>query len=965
MSPLFKALTNFIELKITREKLISWVDTNASFQTFIEEMKKHYDPKKYKIVHFQGSFLESILDLNEIMQNATKPNCLVYIPYIPEDEIINTPFLEVIKSSYSIPSNPSKLLDASCSGFLSPEQLKKCKSVLPGDFNKMESSLLGDIVDASFFDTPESIIEFTKQLLSSQTTILDYDEKHPKGILKELQNGLERTFGFLPNIIDETIDDRILKPAREKEDHSIFRLPLALFLLGREYVMDLNQARPDNPTLIQLQDHGNTYLDTIHKVLNDLRDEAPEFYKGIAKEVEETGIFRRETEVRLSIELGEIDTLPFEDEIHQKEAIRFLFKSEFQNALKVYNQRENSFWKKNDKGIEKFWNWIAVSSQLGKKIDESKTTIPKTKTLEEILNLYSKELYLIDREYRIFCESTSDLIRSSNQKYNDISIIRKNTWNTYSDWLIFANDHYQEICRLNGYLPKNPHDQQRFFFQNHLFPMISTGKTAVFFVDAMRYEIGEMLKESLTSWNENVEILPIYAELPTITSVGMNALVPSIKQDGLEPLLDSSKKTIRGFRSGSRNVTTIKERQILLEEFSKKSLHWISLDDVFKNSKEQEPYIKSKDLIAIHSLEIDKAGENGFLEKGFDFFDATITKIKHSIEKLNELGVENFAIISDHGFIQYDMGSDHSRSESKNPSNFGGLRRFTIQDDYIQSTQYTYVKMDALGYANTQDYLIFLREPKIFKDAPANNGFFHGGNSLQERIIPLIKIQTTAKLKNRKILEKYEIQAEIILGTDKHKLNLVVKEDSGSLVFNNRISLLLEFHQTYDSRVRIVSSNAEKFVSNELELMTNKDYTVEFEVLNTSQDLFKSKDSLRIWCPNSSLEIDEWISDIKVPLVDYVKTNSRTTDRNTSEVNSANINLPSDIDEDVRDILNQLLNSPQKMITEMGIIRKIGESRKAQRAIRQFTNFHRDRKKELEFTIHVSYGAEGTIYKWE
>lgn len=57
----------------------------------------------------------------------------------------------------------------------------------------------------------------------------------------------------------------------------------------------------------------------------------------------------------------------------------------------------------------------------------------------------------------------------------------------------------------------------------------------------MRYEIGVLLNDKLLEAGIKSVITPIYAELPTITSVGMNALVPSEKQGSLEPILDKDK----------------------------------------------------------------------------------------------------------------------------------------------------------------------------------------------------------------------------------------------------------------------------------------------------------------------------------------------------------------------------------------------------------------------------------------
>ncbi|TGK45905.1 hypothetical protein, partial [Leptospira bouyouniensis] len=454
MNLLYRAISSYIDFKINRECLVSWIDPNGVFSTFINRLDSEIitDKKKYKLIQFKGSFLESILELHKVMQDVKKPDCLVYIPYIPLNELEKTPFLEVLKSSDQIASDPKQLLEKISSGYLSPDQLTKCISSLPATYEQLESILSGDDLDLSIFNNPASVLEFTKALLSGNNTILDNIEHHPKGTLLQLQKGFEKTFGFIPSLMEEILDQRTLISAKEKEDHSIYRLPLSFFLLGREYVNDLINCRPSSKHLIQMQEQGLNYLDAIRNVLKELRQQYPDSYKTLAIEIEELGIFDLEKQKRTSKELGNIDTLYFEDTLHQVEVVRLIEIHYYKEALSLAKGRSDSFWKKNDPNVEQFWNWAELTSSLAQMMQETSKSFQNVKNLENVLDVYQSDLYRIDREYRSFCRATEMLMQSPSQRHFGISLIRKQIWKEYSEWIESTNQHYQAICEKNGFL---------------------------------------------------------------------------------------------------------------------------------------------------------------------------------------------------------------------------------------------------------------------------------------------------------------------------------------------------------------------------------------------------------------------------------------------------------------------------------------------------------------------------------
>ncbi len=64
------------------------------------------------------------------------------------------------------------------------------------------------------------------------------------------------------------------------------------------------------------------------------------------------------------------------------------------------------------------------------------------------------------------------------------------------------------------------------------------------------------------------------AELPTITAVGMNALMPAVRDGLLEPVFDKGAKRIVGFRTGERQIVDPSSRKTALAEYAAGRCEW-------------------------------------------------------------------------------------------------------------------------------------------------------------------------------------------------------------------------------------------------------------------------------------------------------------------------------------------------------------------------------------------------------
>src|SRR5690606_27304199 len=109
-------------------------------------------------------------------------------------------------------------------------------------------------------------------------------------------------------------------------------------------------------------------------------------------------------------------------------------------------------------------------------------------------------------------------------------------------------------CESEGPLP-DASLQQRNLFEQEVAPLLRDDeRAALFLVDAMRFEMGEELRELIGKQPGNtVRLSPSLAELPTVTEVGMNVIPPVARRGRLEVLIDKQRRVV-GFDAGNFKV---------------------------------------------------------------------------------------------------------------------------------------------------------------------------------------------------------------------------------------------------------------------------------------------------------------------------------------------------------------------------------------------------------------------------
>ena len=191
------------------------------------------------------------------------------------------------------------------------------------------------------------------------------------------------------------------------------------------------------------------------------------------------------------------------------------------------------FWSRVDyKNSRMLWKLISSSALLNNLAEDIRSEISTSgadaKTMVERYTDYSSSTawYHLDHLHRHLEIAYSDYCRSEAEDGTNLDRMIPTVTRAYYETIeliaeTFSDAIIKDNFRLDGLLT------QRQIFSKIVNPKLSQGKTAYFLVDALRYEMGVDLCESLNA----KKIKFALATPPTITPVGMAALLPRAEED--------------------------------------------------------------------------------------------------------------------------------------------------------------------------------------------------------------------------------------------------------------------------------------------------------------------------------------------------------------------------------------------------------------------------------------------------
>jgi uncharacterized protein (TIGR02687 family) len=347
---------------------------------------------------------------------------------------------------------------------------------------------------------------------------------------------------------------------------------------------------------------------------------------------------------------------------------------------------------------------------------------------------YLASWHRIDAAYRRFC--------FHQRRYGQVGVIGcVAEWveKTYvNNFLLPLADRWSDQVRgMNDWGCRKLRPQAAFFGE-FVQPFVDKGqKLFVVVSDALRYEAaGELVGRIRAENRWTAELEAVFGSLPSYTQLGMAALLPGAKRaiqtadgsvllDGKNAAGTEARKQILSIALGGR--ATAIQAETLLEMNTK---------------AEARTLLRDNDVIYVFHNTIDKVGDSAATEaKTAEAVETALGELMQILKKIANANGSNMLITTDHGFL-FQQSEVAEADDLPLPAADEWLmknRRFALGRGIAKNPSVKVFAAKNLGIAGDW-HAAFPLSLGRFPLSGSGKRYVHGGLSLQEVIVPVIRV---------------------------------------------------------------------------------------------------------------------------------------------------------------------------------------------------------------------------------
>ncbi|SEU47609.1 PglZ domain-containing protein [Nonomuraea wenchangensis] len=498
------------------------------------------------------------------------------------------------------------------------------------------------------------------------------------------------------------------------------------YVLVSEFRSDLECTPPASVGMVP-EPPSKDHIARIRDVVERLRCGYTERYVALANMVEsELNLDMSEIDAR---HLGNIDTFRFEERALLAYASELICRREYAKGLNIAADRSRSFWVDRDVARQAQWEACRLMAKLGSEIEKTRLALsnPPGNPVSWVRAYSAEDGWFRVDELQRRLETWVAKMGEEPETEKGLALVRRE----HEELLKKMADGFAKVlCEAAWTVSGMLH-------QTHIYPnVVQTmgGRVAYFLVDAMRFEMGVELAHQLEGTTD-LTIRPAIAALPTITPVGMAALLPGASAS-------FSVVEHKGKIASSIEGTTMSGLSERLKFLKTKVPDVVDLPlgrllsaSPSKLSKTME----DASLVVVRSQEIDALGENVDELTARAAMEGVIGNVARAIRKLASVGIENFVISADHGHQFSIRKDDDMKTDSPGGNTVDIHRRCWIGRGGATPAGTVRVTGAELGYDTNLDF-VFPTGLGVFKTG-GGLSFHHGSVSLQELVVPVVSLR--------------------------------------------------------------------------------------------------------------------------------------------------------------------------------------------------------------------------------
>ena len=728
MNKFQEALEARLAPRLQEKRVMVWYDTDREFGEFIAALKRvpseHDGLEKLKIggvvAHLaisSGSLFGLKLKVDSLVSGDKPEPLLIYLPGVAHSRL-GTPLMELEKAGDLL--QPQKIsLER-----LAREELAKLYT--QGQIDEMLAT-----TNLTYLDV---VGLFKQQKGGGSASVL-------KLVLGE-GNSSELLARWLAS---ESHDEDLVSKGAVPE---LFKLTGAYLELQLDQASDLGKARHQVCRYVLINEFRNDLVGTPPAALAVVSATSSDAFQKAVSEtakafrhhdaasyVEWADRIQSELQLdQLSLDpssLGSIDTFRFEEKHLLRQAAGAISAGDYEPAMTLVAGRDHSFWLDRDLSRLAQWEACKLMANLGREITRIRPLLKQaganaTKWVEGYAQ--TGAWFEVDRAQRHLEAWLASMNEEPEAPLEQALGQVRRIYETLLNDMATGFTQALTDCGWNvsGVL-----------HQTDIYPtrvQTACGRVAYFFVDAMRYEMAADLVSRLDGADE-LSLVPAVASLPSITPVGMAALLPGASSSF--SVVEHKGKLAS--RIGDTTMAQVNDRLRHLKAVRPDVVDF-TLDDLLqKRPADVQKKLGDAQLVTVRSQEIDAFGEGGHTLAARQVMNSVIDNLVRAVRKLSKLGVQYFVISADHGH-QFSL----RKEEDMQIDNPGGEtvdlhRRCWIGHGGQTTAASLRVSSASLGYSSGLDF-IFPKGVAVFR-AGGDLNFHHGGTSLQEMVVPVISFR--------------------------------------------------------------------------------------------------------------------------------------------------------------------------------------------------------------------------------
>lgn len=738
MNPFSAYLHSQLEESLKQHRIVVWYDPNREFAPWVESLGRTDEAgglssvtigqTRTRLATFEGSYFALRLTVEPLVAVNRPQPLLIYLPGAKRD------------------GKGSVLMEMELAGTSWEPQMKRLarnvmrKSFSDGVIDEMlapEGLTFADIcglLEGKSGDGPRSLLHLVFGTDDRVALVAGWladsardEELARRDAAPEILKLIESRAGLPPEeIAAPGVKDHGGIANIQASLHKL-RGKLGRYLLINEFRHDLQCGAPGSIGMVPaaaLKEHREFGM----KVLDHLRSRHADAFQRLADAVEED--FGLATSGITAADLGRIDTFRFEERAMLGYCGDKIGVGAYQEAFELVSLHSQSFWARQDLARRQAqWEICALLASLGTEVERVEAELKKgSMTARMMFDRYVAPdgWQRMDWAHRRL-ECRMAQMEEEPEVEQAIAVLRARTESVLRNMaLTFAAALEASQWTLAGTL----HQTQIWPKKVAMLP----GRVACFHVDAFRFEMGSDLLRQITE-AADAELVPAVTVLPSITPLGMAALLPGASAS--YAVVGHQGKAAA--RIGTTILSDVNDRVKYLKaqvpDAAEITLERLLQDSPSKVSAKTE---KAR-ILVVRSQEIDALGEkNELLAR--NIMDTVVGNLARAVRRLAGLGFERFVITADHGH----QFASRKEDDMKMPADSGGgtvegHRRAWIGRGAAAPDGAVAISSAQLGYDSNLEF-VFPRGLGVFKGG-GSLAYHHGGFSLQEMVVPVLSFR--------------------------------------------------------------------------------------------------------------------------------------------------------------------------------------------------------------------------------